>query len=294
MVINTDTTMNLQLLNDIYRAKLSDDDFRKLSQFIYGEFGIKMPEIKRVMLQSRLQKRLKDLNMASYKEYVSYLFSEEGIDNEVIHMIDLVSTNKTDFFRESIHFDFLTDTVFPEYISNGSAGRPIKIWSAGCSSGEEPYTICITAAEFKERYPQFDFSVYGTDISTRILKQGFEAIYKEPRIENIPQTLKKKYFLKSKDRTSPTVRVIPELRRKVTFERLNFMDAQYPVNETFDVVFCRNVLIYFDRETQEKVINKLCSKLRTGGYFFLGHSESITSIDVPLKQLRPTVFRKIG
>lgn len=100
--------------------------------------------------------------------------------------------------------------------------------------------------------------------------------------------------MKSKDRTSPTVRVIPELRRKVTFERLNFMDAQYPVNETFDVVFCRNVLIYFDRETQEKVINKLCSKLRTGGYFFLGHSESITSIDVPLKQLRPTVFRKIG
>jgi chemotaxis protein methyltransferase CheR len=285
--------MQIQRLNEIFKAKLSDQDFKRLSEFIYGQYGIKMPPVKKVMLQSRLQKRLRELDITSFKEYVDYVFSEDGQDNEVIQMIDVVSTNKTDFFREPVHFDFLTTSVVPEFMTNNNSNKVLKIWSAGCSSGEEPYTIAIALSECKERIPNFDFTVLGTDISSRILRTANDAIYKEPRIEELPIFYKKKYFLKSKDRNNPTVRVMQELRRKVFFKRLNFMDSNYGINEIFDVIFCRNVLIYFDRETQEKVINKLCTKLKTDGYFFLGHSESLTSMQAPLKQIRPTIFKKI-
>lgn len=285
--------MQIQRLNEIFKAKLTDEEFKKLSDFIYGEYGIKMPPVKKIMLQSRLQKRLRELNIASFKDYVDYVFSKEGQDNEVIHMIDVVSTNKTDFFREPVHFEFLTQEVLPLFSEETHFRTPLKIWSAGCSSGEEPYTIAISLAECKEKYPSLDFSILGTDISSRILKSALEAIYKDNRVEGVPLNIKRKYFLKSKDRNSPTVRIIPELRRRVSFARLNFMDTTYNINEMFDVVFCRNVLIYFDRETQEKVINKLCLKLKPNGYFFLGHSESITSMQVPLKQIKPTIFKKI-
>jgi chemotaxis protein methyltransferase CheR len=282
-------------LTEVYKATMSNEDFKKLSSFIYEEYGIKMPEVKKTMLQSRLHKRLRELNMTNYKDYVNYVFSKEGQQSEIIHMIDMVSTNKTDFFREPVHFDYLHSHVLPELIQPGRSGRSLKIWSAGCSSGEEPYTIAISLTEFIAQNPSlaFDFSILATDISTRMLKFAADAIYKEARVEVLPLTLKKKYLLKSKDRGNPTVRIIPELRHKINFQRLNFMDPHYSVPENFDIVFCRNVLIYFDRETQEKVINKLCSKLKPGGFFFLGHSESITNFNVPLKQLKPTIFRRV-
>jgi len=272
--------------------KLSDDEFKKLSKFIFEGFGIKMPEEKRVMLQSRLQKRLKVLNMTTYKEYVDFVFSREGQDEEVIHMIDMVSTNKTDFFREADHFEFLLSQILPEFIEQSNK-KTIKVWSAGCSSGEEPYTLAIVMSEFKEQHPEFDFSILGTDISTRILDQAREAIYKEEKADVIPLVLKKKYLLRSKDREKATVRIIQDLRKKISFQRLNFMDNNFNVTDGFDIVFCRNVLIYFNRETQERVINKLCTKLNKGGYLFLGHSESITNMNVPLVRLKPTVFKHI-
>jgi chemotaxis protein methyltransferase CheR len=280
-------------LGDIYKATLSNDDFKRLSTFIYKEYGIKMPEVKRTMLQSRLHKRLRELNMTNYKDYVDYVFSKEGQDNEVIHMIDVVSTNKTDFFREPVHFDFLHSTVLPELLRSDRPNRLIKLWSAGCSSGEEPYTLAMSLSDYMLEHPGFDYSILATDISSRILKSAVEAIYKENRIEMLPIQIKKRYLLRSKDRTVPTVRIIPELRRRVTFQRLNFMDNSYNVPDNMDIIFCRNVLIYFDRETQERVINKLCAKLKPDGFFFLGHSESITNFNVPLKQLKPTIFRKI-
>lgn len=283
-----------QNLSEIYKAVMSPADFKKLSSFIYNEYGIKMPEVKKTMLQSRLHKRLRELNMVSYKDYVEYLFSKEGQQTEVIHMIDMVSTNKTDFFREPIHFDFLHSTVLPELLGGIHPNRSLKIWSAGCSSGEEPYTIALSISEYAALNPgiAFDFNITATDISTRVLKHAIDGIYKEQRVEMLPINMKKKYLLRSKDRLNPTVRIIPELRKKINFQRLNFMDSHYNISESFDIIFCRNVLIYFDRETQESVINKLCTKLKPNGIFFLGHSESITNFDVPLHQLKPTIFRK--
>jgi chemotaxis protein methyltransferase CheR len=286
------TTTNTTL-NEIFKATLSEDEFQRLSTYIFSEFGIKMPPVKKIMLQSRLQKRLRELQMNNFKDYVDFVFSEEGLSNEVIHMIDVVSTNKTDFFREPIHFDFLQSVILPELAGNHFSGRPLKIWSAGCSSGEEPYSIAMTIAEFQEKFPELDYQILATDISSRILKSAVEAIYKESRAELIPMSLRKKYLLKSKDRTNPSVRIVPDLRKKVVFQRLNFMEHNYSTGDTFDVIFCRNVLIYFDRDTQEKVINRLCTKLKSGGYFFLGHSESITNINVPLRQIRPTIFQRI-
>ncbi len=273
-----------------YGTELTDKEFNQLSSFIYNEYGIKMPPAKKIMLQSRLQKRLKALKMTSFKEYCDYVFSPEGV-NEVIHMMDVVSTNKTDFFREPTHFEFLTDVVLPEFTAAGQ--RAVKIWSAGSSSGEEAYTLAITLSEFSQSKTPIDFQIIGTDISTQVLKTAIDAIYKEDKIADIPLTLKKKYFLRSKDPNKRLVRIVPELRQRVKFGRLNLMDDVYSIGETFDIIFCRNTLIYFDRETQEKVINKLCRHLRSNGYFFLGHSESITNMNVPLKHIKPTIFKRI-
>ncbi|MDD6003667.1 MAG: protein-glutamate O-methyltransferase [Bacteroidales bacterium] len=274
-----------------YDAKLSDKDFARLSDFIYSRYGIKMPEAKHIMLQSRLQKRLRALQIPTFAEYVDFVFSPAGAD-EIVHMMDVVSTNKTDFFREAQHFDFLTQTVLPElYETNHQS--VIKVWSAGCSSGEEPYTLAMVISEYIANHRGYDFQILGSDLSTIVLEKAVTAIYPEDRVDIIPLDLKKKYLLRSKDRTKPTVRIVPELRAKTQFMRLNFMDEAYNAPSNFDIIFCRNVLIYFDRKTQESVINKLCRHLRPGGYFFLGHSESVTGIDVPLQQIKPTVFKLI-
>lgn len=278
-------------LQKLYDAKLSDADFNKLSKFIQGEYGIKMPPEKKVMLQSRLQKRLRELGIISYSEYVNYVFSDKDSE-EIINMIDVVSTNKTDFFREPVHFDFLKKEVLPNFYNNNTM-RHFKVWSAGCSSGEEPYTIAMVLSEFALSSPGFDYSIFATDISTRVLKKAIEGIYPISEVDVVSLELKKKYLLKSKNKNENLVRVVPALRQKIKFGRLNFMSPSYNVTEMYDLIFCRNVLIYFDRENQEKVINKLCLNLKPGGYFFLGHSESITGINVPLKHIQPTIFRKL-
>ena len=207
-------------------------------------------------------------------------------------MVDLVSTNKTDFYRESPHFDFMKEEVLPEHFEKFSE-RPLKVWSSASSSGEEAYTIAFVINEFLEGKRKFDYSIFGTDISTRIIEKARLAVYPLERVDVVPLAQKRKYLLKGKDTTNPQVRIIPEIRSKTSFQRLNLMDNNYDVPGEFDIIFCRNVLIYFDRETQEKVISKLCRHLREGGYFFLGHSESITGYDVPLKQLKPTMFQKV-
>lgn len=285
--------VNVNEVKIIYSAKLSIKQFEILSKFIYEELGIKLPPAKQTMLESRLQRRLREVNMNTFDEYIEYVFSKEGKYNELIHMLDVVTTNKTDFFREPLHFDFLRDLVIPEFTKN-FPNRQLQIWSAGCSSGEEPYTLAMVLQDIVAMGKLTDYNIYATDISTKILQKALMAIYLENRTNDVPLSIKKKYFLKSKDPLNPTLRIIPQLRSKIRFDRLNFMDDFYntPTNY-YDIIFCRNVIIYFDRQTQEKVIKRLCNKLKTGGYFFLGHSESITNMDLPLVTVKPTIFRKI-
>lgn len=266
-------------------------DFKRLSSFITQNFGIKMPETKMIMLQGRLQKRLYKLNIDSYSSYCDYLFTK-GNEHEIINMIDVVSTNKTDFFREPQHFLILAEEILPEII-NQLQDRTIKIWSAGCSSGEEPYTLAIVLSEFLAQHPNIDFNIFGSDISLSTLQHAVKAVYTEDRIIEIPLNLKRKYFLRSKDRANPTVKIVPEIRKKVSFDRINFMDRCYTVSDSFNAIFCRNALIYFDRDDQEKIIHRLCKHLVINGYFIIGHSESLVRMDIPLKQIKPTIFQKI-
>ena len=281
--------INEKLQYEFYKIEMTDEEFKKFSSFITKNFGIKLPEAKKVMLQSRLQKRLRKLNITSFEKYFEYLFSK-GNEQEIINMIDVVSTNKTDFFREPQHFTFLNDEILPELIHKRDL---IKVWSAGCSSGEEPYTLAILLSEFLQNYKNLTYSIFASDISLDILQKAANAIYKEEKVAEMPIELKKKYLLKSKDRTKPTIRIIPELRTKVKFNRINLMDENYNIDTIFDIIFCCNVLIYFDRTNQENIINKLCKNLVVGGYFFIGHSESLLRMDLPLRQIKPTIFQKI-
>lgn len=298
------------LPNDQFHP-MSDKTFLRFSSFIHNELGIKMPEVKKTMLQARLQKRLRKLGIRSFEEYYDYVFSSEGMASELAHMVDVVTTNKTDFFREPQHFDFLVQTALPDLlkkkqISLKPAHKPdsgenpapdpkkrIFIWSAGCSTGEEPYTLAMVLSDFTYRCPGFTFSILATDISTRALKTAMLGIYDHERVEPVPLRLRKKYLLKSKDRNKDLVRIVPELRSHIKFRRLNLMDSSFCIHEKLDIVFFRNVLIYFDRPTQEAVLKRICHHLNTESYMFLGHSETLNGLEVPLTPVTTAVYRKI-
>lgn len=273
-------------------VSMSDKEFKRLSDFIHAEVGIKLPLSKKVMVEARLQKRLRMLGKAGYRDYFEFLFSAEGLDEELVHLIDVITTNTTEFFREPRHFEIMTEQTLPMWRGQHGTGRPFRLWSAGCSTGEEPYTLCIVLSEFASRFAGFRFNVMATDISTRVLAMAQSGIYPEERLAKMSMDLKRRYFLRSKDKAKRLVRVAPELRRIVDYRRLNFMDS-FAFPELMDTIFCRNVMIYFDRATQERLLQKFCTQLLPGGFLFIGHSESLTGMDLPLRQHAPTVYRKI-
>jgi len=273
-------------------VKLTDREFDRISVFVYEQCGINLSKPKKVLVESRLQKRLSALRINSFTAYCDLVMSKAGANEELVHLIDAISTNKTDFFREPVHFDFLENEVIPQYMTQRPE-RTFKVWSSACSSGEEPYTTAIVLEECLRRHPGLRYAITATDISTRVLERAVKGIYDERVVSTIPMHLRKKYLLRSKNQETPTVRIDPLLRTKVQFKRLNLTEDILEVEPDFDVIFCRNVLIYFDRKTQEQVVRKLVSKLRPGGYLFIGHSESIYHMGLSLQQVKPTVFRRL-
>ena len=273
---------------------LSRESLDRFCTHITGKLGIKMSPAKLPMLQSRLQRRLRELQIPTLEAYQAFLFDSPDGAAEDVHFIDAVTTNKTDFFREPVHFDYLTDNVLPELDSDPEGVRPwqFKLWCAGCSSGEEPYTLAMVLSEYAAQRRNFEFSLLATDISSRVLDHAVRGIYDADRIEPVAAELRAKYLLHSKDPAQSQVRIVPELRQRITFRRLNFMDSDYLVKERFDVIFFRNVLIYFDKPTQEAVINKLCRNLIPGGYLFVGNSESLAGLKSPVTCVNTAVYRK--
>ncbi|NMC50027.1 MAG: methyltransferase domain-containing protein, partial [Desulfovibrio sp.] len=203
-----------------------------------------------------------------------------------------ITTNTTEFFREPKHFDILRDRVLPGWIKVHAHEPKLRLWSAGCSSGEEPYTLAMVLSEFAENHPGFRFSILATDISIQVLEKARRAIYPEERVYQMSMELKRKYLLRSKDRQKKLVRIVAGLRNVVTFSRLNFME-EFRFDNPMDIIFCRNVMIYFDRATQERLLNKFCRHLRPDGHLFIGHSESLTGMELPLRQVAPTVYRRV-
>ena len=271
---------------------ISKKDFDRLCKLIYDESGINLTPEKKTMLELRIKRRLKSLELTSFEKYSEYLFSSRGQREEIIHLLDVVSTNKTDFFREPEHFDFLTRKAIPDLMARNDSGRVLMIWSAGCSTGEEPYTLTMVLQECAEADSSLHFKVLATDMSHTVLAKAQRATFDQEAVQPVPKDLLRKYFMRSRDRDSKLVRVVPELRELVEFRRLNFMDGDFGLAQKFDIIFCRNVLIYFDRPTQEKIVQKLAAHLVSGGYAFVGHSESLHDMNIPLTPVAPALYRK--
>ncbi len=270
---------------------MTDHELKEFSEFIYAELGIKITQAKKTMLQARLQRRLRTLDMTSYGQYLDYLRSLKGLEVELPQMVDAVTTNTTSFFREPKHFEFLSSTILPEWRKR-NPNRVFSVWNAGCSSGEEPYSTAMVLLDHSERVAPLRFTIVATDISTDILNKAARAVYEDEKIGTIPVDFRRKYLLRSKDRTKRLVRIAPEVRAKVSFRRLNFMD-DFQFRERMDLIFCRNVMIYFDKKTQHELVQKFCDHLDPGGHLFIGHSESLSGTGLPLKQLAPATYQRI-
>lgn len=277
--------------------EISDELFLQVGKMITERYGIKMPLEKKIMFQARLQRRLRELDIYSFDEYAARLFTDISDSTEFDLLADFISTNKTEFFREKEHFNFLNGTIFPEYLKNSTLVLfpKMKIWSAGCSSGQEAYSIGIQLEEFMlKNGVSFDYSILATDISVKMLKSAREAVYPMSQVEEMTLELKHQYFLKSKNSKDQKVRVIKQIREKVKVGYMNLMDGLYPFQAHFDIIFLRNTLIYFDPKVQLNVLIKILDNLKTGGYLFIGHSESLINLHLPIKSIAPSVYMKIN
>jgi len=281
--------MSAVMANNIHQQKdISDKAFKLIKALIYKIAGINLSDAKKSLVVGRLSKRLRVLRLANFEEYYSFLTSKEaGREQERQLFVDLLTTNETYFFREQLHFDFLVDKVLPDYKGNG---KSLSIWSAASSSGEEGYTLCMLLADHLGF--NGNWRVTGTDISSKILNDARNAIYDEHRVRLVPAHYRKQYLLKGIGRQVGRSAVVPELKKHIKFNSYNLIDS--PISsEQYDVIFCRNVLIYFDHETKDKVVNRLCKNLKPGGYLISGRSESLHSLSHGLTTVVPSVYQKL-
>ncbi|MBL0375336.1 protein-glutamate O-methyltransferase CheR [Rhizobium sp. KVB221] len=270
---------------------ISKKNFEKLANFIYGYSGIKMPPSKQTMLEGRLRRRLRATGKPTFDAYCDFLFKGDGLEQETIYLIDAVTTNKTDFFREPNHFTYLYKQALPNLMASGV--RSVRAWSSACSTGAEPYTMAIVLEEYAQQHGNMPYTILATDLSTDVLATAHKGIYPSELVEPVPVDLRNKYVMRPVARGNNSVRIVPRLRSKVAFGRLNLMDDRYVIGDPVHLIFCRNVMIYFDKETQADVLTRLCDCLLPGGYLFIGHSESIAGFDLPLKAVANTVFQKV-
>ncbi|MCK8602396.1 CheR family methyltransferase [Desulfoferrobacter suflitae] len=273
-------------------AGLPDHLFEKYSELVYRECGINLHQGKRALLQARLNKRLRATKLPDYETYYRFL-TARGNTQELIQFLDCIATNLTYFFREIQHMKFL-EQILPDLLAEKSKRRDcrLRVWSAGCSSGEEPYSLAMCILPHLDDFPECDFRILATDISTRALAVAARGIYPKEKVLKVPEPLRSRYFRPDpSDRAAAQYHVAQALKSIISFRRLNLKDA-YPFKGPFDYIFCRNVMIYFDKSVQENLVNKMSAYLSPGGYLFVGHSESLMGLKHSLKYVRPAVYRK--
>jgi chemotaxis protein methyltransferase CheR len=279
---------------DLQADGLTQKHFERLATLIHRVAGIKMPPSKHSMMEGRLRKRVVASGAGSFDAYCEQVLQQGDDGPEIVHLIDAITTNKTDFFREPEHFRLLTEQILPGL---ARADRPLQLWSSACSIGAEPYTLAMVLSDFLQsqqgRLTAMPTPIiYATDICTTVLQTARLGIYPADMIEPVPMEFRRRYVLRAKSPADRTVRIAPALRRMVWFGQLNLMSPQYEMEHDLDVVFCRNVLIYFDRVTQAAVLRRLCDHLRPGGVLAVGHSEALHNLDLPLQPVGQTMFRK--
>lgn len=270
---------------------ISKRNFDHLARFIYDYSGIKMPPTKMTMLEGRLRRRLRATGISSFDDYCDYLFKQDGLEHEKVYLIDAVTTNKTDFFREPNHFTHLRDHALPKLAARDL--RRFRIWSSACSTGAEPYTLAMVLDDFTGANPHQDYAILATDLSTEVLQTARRGIYSADMVAPVPAVYHDRYVMQARDPSRREVRIHPDLRSRVGFARLNLMDQSYGVGDPMHIIFCRNVLIYFDKPTQHRVLSRLIECLAPGGYLFIGHSETVSGFDLPIRQVANTVFEKV-
>ncbi len=270
---------------------LTKVEFARLSDMIRKHAGINLHEGKQELVKARLNKRLRELGMHSYQEYLDFLQHDSSGD-EFIVMLNSISTNVTNFFRESDHFTFLTKTYFPQLRASKTGLHTLRFWSAGCSSGEEPYTLGIVLKEEWAGLDQWDVKILATDLSTKVLNNAKQGIYEAAKLSDVPPALLKRYFtpLPGTGGTQQ-FQVKDEVRRLVHFARLNLLDT-WPMRGPFDLIFCRNVMIYFEKKLREQLVQRYWELLAPNGILFIGHSESLAGIEHKFQYVAPTVYRK--
>ena len=268
--------------------EISEGDFNDARRMLYESTGISLGETKRQMVISRLARRLRSRECSGYGEYLRLVRTEGEGSPEWQEFINCLTTNKTDFYRESHHFDFLAEHLIPSIRASGR--RKLRIWSAGCSSGEEPYTLAITLREACPASENWELEILASDIDSNVLAHAARGVYEAERAADIPATLLRKYFLKGRGRHEGTVAAKKELKELITFRQINLIEDEWPVNTRFDVIFCRNVVIYFDRPTQETLFKKYYEKLAPGGTLILGHSENIHWMSEHFKSIGATIY----
>ncbi len=270
---------------------ISDKEFQLFREIIYRETGIHMSERKRNLVVARLSKRLRALNLRGFSEYHQYLKDSSDAEDEIIHLINRITTNKTDFFRERHHFDLLRNEIFPPIIEAERNGgeRRLRIWSAGCSSGEESYSIAMTVSDVFHEERGWDIKILATDLDTDVLSKASRGVYTSQQITPVPMGSLSKYFV----RTPEGYEAGQNLKNLITFRKLNLMDATFPMKKPFDIIFCRNVMIYFNEETKAELIRKFHLNLKGKGYMFVGHSESLMYMKHLFRFLKHTVYEKV-
>jgi chemotaxis protein methyltransferase CheR len=273
-----------------FGVQITDAQYQKLAKLVYRLCGINLGDSKKELLKARLAKRLRATGCRDVRAYISQL-EEDATGTELVSFLDVITTNKTDFFREPQHFDFLAKDILPKLDKLCGANEPLRVWSAASSTGEEPYTIAIVLRENQQYWSRRGAKLLATDLSTQVLEHGRRGVYTNERVAIIPRAALTRYFQRGQNRWKGHVRVRPELRDMVEFRRVNLMDP-FKFSKRFHVIFCRNVMIYFDKPTQERLVQKFHDCLVPGGYLFVGHSESLTGIQHRLGFVRPAVYRR--
>lgn len=272
----------------MFVAEMDDEEFEHYRQLIYRTVGISLTPQKKQLLMTRLNKRMHQLGLQSYRDYRELILRDRS-GQEMVLLLNAVSTNKTDFFRERGHFDYLASQVYPRL----SRQPHVRIWSAACSSGEEPYTIAMTLMEaFGSNLGSRDVKILATDISTKVLDHGEQGIYTDQVLAPVPPELRRKYTHPVSYQGEQRFQVIDPLRSLIRFRRLNLME-DFPLRTRFDFIMCRNVMIYFDKPTQERLVNRLAEYIEPGGHLFVGHSESLIGIQTSLRYVQSSIYQRI-
>ncbi|MFA7672267.1 MAG: protein-glutamate O-methyltransferase CheR [Clostridia bacterium] len=268
--------------------KISDNEFRRLVTFVKRNYGINLSQ-KRNLIEGRLGNIITAKGFSEFSGYLDYVFSEKGSD-ETINMVNKLTTNHTYFMRESSHFEYFRQVVLP-YLKRNKSNFDLRLWSAGCSSGEEPYTLAMIVNDFFEncRDP-WEKTMLATDISTSVLEKAEKGIYDSLSVQKMPKTFQEKYFMAC---GNDQYQVIPQIRQKIVFRKFNLITENFPFKKKFDAVFCRNVMIYFDKETKEALLTRIYDCIEDRGYLFIGQAESITRSSTGFTYVMPSIYRKV-